>query len=88
MHEVVHDQVRSVMAEYDPKKVYWLSPVGGFDDFDDPIKDEIIDGKTQMGPWALMTPKSYAEYGIGRLGTGFGQRYKLQSDGKWLKIEG
>ena len=76
------------MAEYDPKKVYWLSPVGELDDFRDKITDTIIDAATIHGPWALMTPKSFAEYGIGKLGLGLGQRYKIQSDGKWLKVEG
>jgi len=69
-------------------KVYWLSPLGGFDDFDQPYKNEMIDGKTKMGPWANMTAESWKEHGIGRLGQGFGQRYEKQSDGKWLKVEG
>jgi hypothetical protein len=69
---------------------YWLSPVGETDDFNSVISDEIIDGKTVYGPWALMTPKSWAMYSgtSGRLGLGLGQRYKLQADGKWLKVEG
>jgi hypothetical protein len=71
-------------------KVYWLSPVGPADDFGDTITDEIIDGRTTYGPWALMTPKSFAKYNgtSGRLGLGLGQRYKKQSDGRWLKVEG
>lgn len=76
------------MADFDPKKTYWLSPVGGFDDFDMPISETIIDGKTTMGPWALMTPSSWRLYGVGRLGTGLGQKYEKQDDGKWLKVEG
>lgn len=75
------------MADYDPSKTYWLSPVGEVDDFGDRITDEIIDGVTNLGPWALMTPKSFERYGRG-LGTGRGQRYRRQSDGKWLKVEG
>lgn len=70
------------------KKVYWLSPLDAFDDFGDIFTDEMIDGKTKMGPWANMTPASWKEHGVGRLGQGFGQRYKKQSDGKWLKVEG
>jgi len=34
-----------------------------------------------------MTPKSFEINGIA-LGLGLGQRYKKQSDGKWLKVEG
>lgn len=77
------------------KEVYWQGPVGPkaadgsqLDDFDQPITDEFIDGKTVMGPWGNMSPKSWARHGVGRLGTGYGQRYKKQSDGRWLKVEG
>jgi hypothetical protein len=72
------------------QKVYWLSRVNATDDFKDSVTDEIIDGKTCFGPWALMTPKSWARYSgtSGKLGLGLGQRYKLQPDGKWLKVEG
>lgn len=72
-----------------PEKVYWLSPVGGFDDFDDPIRDTIIDGATAQGPWALMTPRSWRMHGrFTTLGLGRGQRYVRQPDGRWLKVEG
>jgi hypothetical protein len=69
-------------------KTYWLSEVNENDDFGDVIIDEIIDGKTKYGLWALMTPKSFKEHGVGRLGIGYGQKYKRQPDEKWLKIEG
>lgn len=71
-------------------KQYWLSRVNATDDFGDPVTDVIIDGKTCFGPWGLMTPKSWARYSgtSGKLGLGMGQKYKKQSDGKWLKVEG
>lgn len=75
------------MADYDPKKVYWLSGVGIDDDFNDKVENTIIDGKTKTGPWGLMTPASFARFGVG-LGTGLGQKYEKQPDGKWLKVEG
>ena len=65
----------------------WYGPVPNTDDFGDQIVKCFIDGKTKMGPWALMTPRSHRERGIG-LGTGRGQRYKLESDGIWYKVEG
>lgn len=70
--------------------VYWLSPVGDYDDFDSPIFDVIIDARTAYGPWALMTPESFSLHGgtRGRLGVGLGQRYQKQADGRWLKVEG
>lgn len=67
---------------------YWMGSVPKTDDFGDKITDEFIDGKTTMGSWANMTPKSFKRMGWGKLGTGYGQRYKKQNDGKWLKIEG
>lgn len=73
------------------QKTYWLSPVGERDDFNMPIDHEvggiIIDGKTVMGPWALMSPSAFRAYGTGRLGLGLGQKYEKQADGKWLKVE-
>jgi hypothetical protein len=70
--------------------VYWISPLGDKDDFGVPYGDEMIDGRTRHGPWANMTPSSWAFEGGtgGRLGPGMGQRYKKQDDGRWLKVEG
>jgi hypothetical protein len=86
------------------KEVYWITPLTVIDptdallngipigtivdDFDEPYEDVMIDGKTKMGPWANMTPKSWTTYGIGRLGQGYGQKYEKQKDGRWLKVEG
>jgi hypothetical protein len=67
---------------------YWSSPLPDKDDFGDLYKDEMIDGKTRGGPWGNMTPESWKKHGVGKLGTGYGQRYKKQPDGKWLKVEG
>ena len=69
-------------------KRYWMGHIGSKDDFGDPIVDEFIDGKTRMGPWANMSPDSWRRFGLGRLGTGLGQRYQKQADGRWLKTEG
>ena len=66
---------------------YWLSPVGEKDDFGSPIDDIMYDAKSTMGPWGLMSPKSFRQYGVG-LGTGLGQKYEKQADGKWLKTDG
>jgi hypothetical protein len=68
-------------------KKYWLGRPPKVDDFGKTIYDIFIDGKTARGPWAFMTPLSFQFFGIG-LGTGLGQKYKKQNDGKWLKIEG
>jgi hypothetical protein len=69
------------------RKKYWLGHPPGVDSFGKTIYDVFIDGKTTEGPWAFMTPLSFELYGMG-LGTGLGQKYKKQDDGKWLKIGG
>ena len=66
---------------------YWHGDIGKDDDFNDPITDTFIDGVTVHGPWAIMTPASHERHGRG-LGTGQGQKYKKQADGRWLKVEG
>lgn len=67
--------------------LYWIGTVEAKDDFGETIEDTFIDGKTNRGPWAIMSPKSFKKHGVG-LGTGLGQKYKRQPDGRWLKIEG
>lgn len=70
------------------QKVYWITPLGSADDFGIPFDKVMYDAKTRMGPWANMAPSSFRTYGLGRLGTGFGQKYEKQADGRWLKVEG
>ena len=48
----------------------------------------LIDGKTKMGPWATMCIFCWGEVGIGRFGTGLGQRYEYDEDGNFYKVEG
>jgi hypothetical protein len=67
---------------------YWMGTISAKDDFGMPISTIMIDGKTTSWPWARMNPQSWALHGVGKLGTGYGQKYQKQSDGKWLKIEG
>ena len=75
-------------------KRYWMSPVDEFDSFNRLIDGEFIDGR--IGPqcgghtlaWAIFTPDSWKHFGCGKLGTGYGQRYQQQDDGRWLKVEG
>lgn len=48
---------------------------------------KFIDGKICRGPWAVLCPACHTNSGIG-LGTGRGQLYHKQPDGRWLKVEG
>lgn len=67
---------------------YWLGDVGEQDDFGVYYDLYMIDGKTKQGPWANMTMESWKRHGVGKLGLGFGQKYKKQLDGRWLKVAG
>jgi len=67
---------------------YWMGPVPTTCDLSRaPITCEFVDGRTIRGYWAIMHPDAHRLYGVG-CGTGKGQRYKKQPDGKWLKVEG
>ena len=70
----------------DKSQKFWLGSVPSEDDFGDPITDEFIDGRTVSGSWAFMTPRNHYDRGVG-LGTGRGQLYKKQQDGRFLKVE-
>jgi len=70
-----------------PYPRYWSGTVNSEDAFGEPITNEFVDGATVMGPWAMMSPASFKRMGRG-VGTGKGQRYKKQEDGRWLKVEG
>lgn len=70
------------------RKVYWQGFLGSTDDFGRPYGEVMYDAKTTMGPWANMAEESYRVHGVGKLGTGYGQKYEKQADGRWLKVEG
>jgi hypothetical protein len=67
--------------------VYWTGTSPVVDDFGEQITAAFVDGKTRHGPWAIMSPASFVLEGIA-LGTGRGQKYEKQADGRWLKTEG
>ncbi len=75
--------------------VYWLSPVPGFcETCNSPIRDKFYDAPTRNaqgrpGPWACMCPSCFTlGSGFRKLGSGYGQEYTKQPDGKWLKTGG
>jgi hypothetical protein len=51
------------------------------------ITNEFVDGRVPGAGWAIVHPAYFRQVG-GRLGTGAGQRYRKQADGRWLKVEG
>lgn len=51
-----------------------------------PIMRTFVDGRTTMGPWAIMCPSCRVAYGPSRLGIGLGQKYERQSDGSFVRV--
>jgi len=48
----------------------------------------MYDGKTRNGPWAIMCEEAWEAYGCGRLGAGFGQKYRRSTEGGFYLSEG
>jgi len=68
--------------------ICWTGPVPALDDFGAPISNVFYDAKTRHGAWAMMSHSSWVLEGYSKLGPGYGQKYKLQDDGRWLKVKG
>lgn len=71
---------------------YWTGPPGecDFRNPGDGLEHQMsvfVDGRTKHGPWANMCERCFVKHGVG-LGTGSGQKYARQVDGRWLKTEG
>jgi len=73
-----------------PTPVYWTGTLPPEDDFGEPYGMLMYDAPTvYRGKWANMSHKSWLRYGAtDQLGTGLGQKYEKQPDGRWLKVEG
>jgi hypothetical protein len=68
--------------------MYWMSNVPQHCDLcDSTIKTVFVDGKTKSGPWGCLCSACHRAHGYG-LGTGLGQEYKKQKDGRWKKTQG
>jgi len=52
-----------------------------------PCTKTLYDARTLFGPWAVMCEKCYTSVGLG-LGTGYGRKYKLTDDDRYVKVAG
>lgn len=52
------------------------------------IGDVAYDAKTKYGGWCIMSHQSWREHGCGKLGCGYGQKYRRGSDGQFYLSEG
>lgn len=66
--------------------VKWLGK-GKCDICSQPITDTLYDAKTVYGQWATLCASCFDSYGLGRLGTSYGQCYK-KIDKTFIKVEG
>lgn len=73
----------------DPDKVYWIGPAPAKCDIcGKPIGNTFVDGKTlPQNMWGMLDLACHRMHGVG-LGTGRGQMYRRQENGRWLKVEG
>lgn len=53
-----------------------------------PIGDTAYDAKTKYGGWCMMSEQSWREHGGGKLGCGYGQKYRKGTDGQFYLSEG
>jgi hypothetical protein len=79
------------------RQVFWLmTPPTMCELCKHALTDTFIDGATTSGQWAIICPtcwnEGYKKPGVcglgGALGTGRGQKYTKQPDGRWLKTDG
>ena len=66
---------------------YYVGPPTDCDICRDKITDVFYDCATVMGPWGNLCPDCFERYSYG-LGTGRGQKYNKQGNGRWLKTAG
>lgn len=67
---------------------YWTGDPGSVCDLcNKPITTKFVDAKLGMGGWGNVCPACHKRRGVG-LGTGLGQEYTRQEDGRWLKTGG
>lgn len=83
---MIHYPQAGAAAESGDRRKLWRGKVPAFDGFADAITDEFVDGATIYGPWALMSPRSFAAYGRGT-GRGVGQRYRKAEGDKWERVQ-
>jgi len=71
-----------------PPKVYWSSPLPDACQLTGkPFNGVMYDANLPGLGWGNFCFEAFDERG-GKLGTGLGQKYRLQDDGRWLKVAG
>ncbi len=69
------------------KQIFWCGPIDKCQLTGDELGDTMYDARLPSGQWGNIGQRAFEENGC-RLGTGLGQKYKRQEDGRWLLVEG
>lgn len=67
--------------------VHYVNPPAVCDNCRSPINSTFYDARTHGGAWGNLDQKCFDAIGVG-LGTGRGQKYEKQPDGRFLKTAG
>lgn len=87
MARVIEVKVKKRVDPVDPKGVYWCGDPGDTCQISgEPFDGVMYDARTPYG-WANICQNVFTRHGC-RLGTGFGQKYELQNNGRWMKTAG
>lgn len=71
-----------------PNLVYWAgTPPVRCDICHKALGATFFDARAQTGHWGCLCQTCYTVHGVG-LGTGLGQKYEVQDDGRYLKVAG
>lgn len=80
-----HD--RGGQGQGSPVMTYFTPTPERCDVCGDALRSVMYDARTTFGPWGNLCSVCFAKVGVG-LGTGLGQRYERQTDGRFLKTDG
>jgi hypothetical protein len=69
------------------EKVYWSGRLNACDVCGGSFNKRMYDCVTRQGPWGNLCHGCWCVHGR-PLGLGRGQKYELQKDGRWLKVDG
>lgn len=88
--DVLADKARR-LGERQPRRFYFVPTPVKCDMCGDPLRADVgtamYDARTRGGPWGCLCRSCFDSYGVG-LGTGLGQRYEREADGRFWYREG
>ncbi len=84
----LEDVLAMKKRDEEAKNVYWLSPLTGNCQLcNGPYNKTMYDANLRGVGWGNFCHSCFTDH-RGTLGTGRGQKYTKQADGRWLKVGG